>query len=451
MRGTSARLTTLVAATALTAALAGAPAVAAVDTIVVRPTEFSQGITIECPIPDIVRGPDGNLWIAEYSNHSIGRVTPQGLVSEFGIGDPADAWGLPASIAVGPDKNIWFVTLGGRVGRMTTQGQPTLFEDGITGFKNEIAGWYDLSAVQPPSIARGPDGNLWFTELGPTIGRITPQGQVTEFDAGANATAVETTEALSLGRFGGITAGPDGNLWFTELRGAVGRITPQGQVTEFDAGISDGSVPQSIVAGPDGNLWFTELFGGRIGRITTKGVVTEFGLDPGSTPQGIDTGPDGALWFAARGSRALGRITTAGAITLYTHQSNPYWQPSAVTGGAGSTVWFARTGVVGILDPAKDGLGSTSDPVGTTPLPAIDTRTPTARKLRLEGRRLSMVLSERATVTARAEGHTVRWHLHAGAVAVRVPLWFARVARRGVMLVLSDASGNERRTFVRGR
>ena len=36
------------------------------------------------------------------------------------------------------------------------------------------------------------------------------------------------------------------------------------------------SVPQSITAGPDGNLWFTEDFGNKIGRITPAGVITEF-------------------------------------------------------------------------------------------------------------------------------------------------------------------------------
>src|SRR5512142_1613531 len=31
----------------------------------------------------------------------------------------------------------------------------------------------------------------------------------------------------------GITVGPDGNLWFTEYRGYIGRITTDGVITEF--------------------------------------------------------------------------------------------------------------------------------------------------------------------------------------------------------------------------
>jgi streptogramin lyase len=30
-----------------------------------------------------------------------------------------------------------------------------------------------------------------------------------------------------------IAAGPDGNLWFTEPNGKIGRLTPLGDVTEY--------------------------------------------------------------------------------------------------------------------------------------------------------------------------------------------------------------------------
>src|SRR5262245_20368669 len=54
----------------------------------------------------------------------------------------------------------------------------------------------------------------------------------------------------------GITRGPDGNLYFAEIH-AIGRITPDGQVTEFRQGLSPDSEPVEITAGPDGNVWFT--------------------------------------------------------------------------------------------------------------------------------------------------------------------------------------------------
>ncbi len=56
-----------------------------------------------------------------------------------------------------------------------------------------------------------------------------------------------------------ITAGPDGNLWFTELdANNIGEINPTTHViTEFTLPTAN-SYPYCITAGPDGNLWFTE-------------------------------------------------------------------------------------------------------------------------------------------------------------------------------------------------
>src|SRR5438105_1087092 len=62
--------------------------------------------------------------------------------------------------------------------------------------------------------------------------------------------------------------------------------------------ISSHSDPSGITPGPDGNLWFTERGRGKIGRITTTGVITQFTIPTaGSNPTWIAAGPDGALWF----------------------------------------------------------------------------------------------------------------------------------------------------------
>ena len=105
-------------------------------------------------------------------------------------------------------------------------------------------------------------------------------------------------------------------LWFTEYESnQIGRITPDGQISEFPTPSST-SRPTGITAGPDGNLWFTEYNSGRIGRITPTGSITEFPLPSSSCqPSRIVAGPDGNLWFVERNSDKVGRITTSGAIT----------------------------------------------------------------------------------------------------------------------------------------
>src|SRR5579883_962393 len=152
-------------------------------------------------------------------------------------------------------------------------------------------------------ITAGPDGNLWFTEQWRSrIGRITPQGKITEFLAGNQPW--------------GITTGPDGNLWFTEYgSNQIGRMTLAGAVTEF-AVPTDGA-PTDITVGPDGNLWFTENEGSQIGRITPAGTIMMFPLPTTSYfPQDITEGPDGALWFTLDSSQ-IGRMTLQGAFTAF--------------------------------------------------------------------------------------------------------------------------------------
>src|SRR5262249_30671121 len=98
----------------------------------------------------------------------------------------------------------------------------------------------------------------------------------------------------------------------------IGRITPAGVITEFATGITAHSVPAQIVAGPDGNLWFSEVGLGQLGRITTAGAVTEFSaaFPAGSAPGEIAVGPDGKIWFTQLGGTQMGRFDLRGTPPL---------------------------------------------------------------------------------------------------------------------------------------
>jgi streptogramin lyase len=88
-----------------------------------------------------------------------------------------------------------------------------------------------------------------------------------------------------------------------------------GTITEFSIPPAE-SDPVGITAGPDGNLWFTLFFGNSIGRITTGGSSTLFPLPRtcqnrfGCHPEGITAGPDGNFWFTENRGDKIGRIIT---------------------------------------------------------------------------------------------------------------------------------------------
>jgi len=93
-------------------------------------------------------------------------------------------------------------------------------------------------------------------------------------------------------------------------RNKIGRIMTGGAVTEFPIA-SPNVDPGGIAAGPDGALWFTEILNATIGRITTTGRINEFAISASSSsPYQLAAGADGALWFTDFGTNSIGRITT---------------------------------------------------------------------------------------------------------------------------------------------
>ena len=112
-------------------------------------------------------------------------------------------------------------------------------------------------------------------------------------------------------KFSAMLAGPDGNIWFTEgLADKIGRITPNGQMTEYQVPPPGGN-PGSLCAGPDGNLWFIDD-AEHIRRITTSGMfLGNFIIPtPGSRPATLTVGPDKNVWFIEPNGNKIGQITT---------------------------------------------------------------------------------------------------------------------------------------------
>jgi sugar lactone lactonase YvrE len=156
------------------------------------------------------------------------------------------------------------------------------------------------------------------------IGMITPAGVVSEYPVPTASSGLQE-----------ITAGPDGNLWFTEsAANQIGKITPAGVVNEYPVPTAS-SHPWGITAGPDGNLWFTESTANMIAMITPAGVVSEY-ASVVSGPTAIVTGPDGNLWFVNGGMVARFSVAThevtfkslAGAVDIASGPSGRLWCPA---------------------------------------------------------------------------------------------------------------------------
>jgi virginiamycin B lyase len=242
-----------------------------------------RGRVVEYRIPTdasyplrITASPDGTLWFTEAYAGVVARITPSGKITEFALPDPND---YPDDLTIGPDHNVWFVEHNmNRIGMITPRGVIREFPLGARRY--------------PLALAVGADRKLWFMENQGThfaVANMTLAGKVTIYRL-----------ATSSADYGQVTAGKDGNMWFTEgLAGAIGRISPQGAVSIFPIPNSD-PAPLAIAAASDGNLWFSEGNYALLGRITPHGQITQYRLpDVNGKPHSADilvAGPHDTLW-----------------------------------------------------------------------------------------------------------------------------------------------------------
>ena len=273
---------------------------------------------------DIASGSDGALWFTELNANKIGRISVTGDVREYDIPTPSSE---PASIAAGPDGALWFTeSAANKIGRITTSGTITEFD-------------VPTPASTPWQITAGADGAMWFTErAGRKIGRISTGGSIVEF-----------TTDNGMGDPVAIARGEDDAIWFTQasVGYVIGRMEPDGLVTRFFPPTPGPGYLLDLALGSDGALWFTETHHGKIGRITSAGVATEYPLSSSaSQPVSITSGPDNALWFATNTTAttsAVGRISVSGAVSEF---PLPYSgsKLAGITSGADSALWIVDTG-----------------------------------------------------------------------------------------------------------
>lgn len=354
-------------------------------------TRFRKGLSRATQPLDITAGPDGNLWftygggIRSTTGGGIGRVTPAGQITLFP--EPAGLNGVPFEIVAGPDGNLWYThaailtPTGQAIGRITPSGEITEF----------TAGLRESAAVA--HLTPGP-GGVWFADESatPSVGRITPSGEITEFPG---------LQPHPFPIFYGPTPGSEGNLWFSNNQqkpAVVERITPDGTIERFGEGIN----PRAEYTGPfavgaDGNAWFRierrglggspnpEISSTAIGRITPGGQIAEFDdclrpMPDFAGPNFLTLGPDGNVWFTtwASGDPAhitpastpsIGRITPSGKITEFRLGLHPSSQPEELT-SAGGRLWFIDRGTnaIGTIVPPRK-RPNTFLPVGTESFP----------------------------------------------------------------------------------
>ena len=193
---------------------------------------------------------------------------------------PVPAGSGPHDVAPAPDGGVWYTAQrSGALGHL----------DPATGKTRHIA----LGPGSAPhGVIVGPDGAPWVTDSGlnaivrvdPTTSEVRPFPLPPERPAANLNTAAFDTRGV---------------LWFTGQSGVYGRLDPKtGRMEVFDA--PRGRGPYGITATPDGVVWYASLAGNHIARVDpTTGQATV--VEPPTPSQGarrVWSDSKGRLWVS---------------------------------------------------------------------------------------------------------------------------------------------------------
>ncbi len=282
---------------------------------------------------------NGNVYFVEKAAGKIGWFNRSNPSSIQELVLPNASLAAPSGIIYDQmDGDLWFTEEGAH--------QISSFDPSTNTFNSTP---FTLpNGTLPSAITLGSDGNLWFTESGVGLINMFNPSQDTFAANGPYALPASSGNAGTV--INGITAGPDGDIWFTAQ--GVGRIgwfnpsvivtspTPSNQIGVFNTPNSS-SAPSAITAGPDGNLWYTETEGN--GPI---GVAYDTKLQV-STPSNVTTSIAFSLRVTVLYDTGLVDTNFNGNVTASVASG-----PGPLTSPFGLTTVPANNGVAIFFNPA---------------------------------------------------------------------------------------------------
>lgn len=255
---------------------------------------------------------DGNIYVADYANYKVRKITPAGQVSTMpgrfapwqNPSGPNTDYALPTAVKPGLDGKL-YITEYNSHGISSFEPPSTtkiLAGGGSVGFTNAVG-----SAAQfynPTDLAIDATGNIYVADLNNyAIRKITPDALVTTFAGGQWGNQDGQGTSARFNRPMGITIDAAGNLYTTDyFNNNVRKITPSGLVTTIAGNSSDYSSrlyhPKAITVSPNGTLFISENDGDNLIRIIyqDKGLIETIGTFITNTGAPFSFRTIGGLW-----------------------------------------------------------------------------------------------------------------------------------------------------------
>jgi streptogramin lyase len=356
----------------------GQPRVEALETrqMLTTITEFSALASGTNGSPtQLTDGLNGNIWFTEPNANDVGVFSPttHSVSSQLPtMAANADPHGIVTTLGASPA--VWFtMSADGQLGKFTTSApsSPTI---------------YNYSYLPPTPAYQAPAG---VTTVGTDVWIAVPGvNKLEDFSQSAGGFVAYSLSPANIdvpGFASQLTAGSDGNLWFTEPGGiGIFSLASDTVIAQVSLPTSGGTqVPSAITAGSGNTIWFTESVPGThtaaVGVIstTTHALAAEFNAPTNSSPAGITEGPDGNMWFTESGAGAIGMVNvnsltdptqdTLGASTAIPIGVVSHPDPQGIISGPDNSLWFAdSSGAIGEVTPGTPNRFMAAAPIAAT-------------------------------------------------------------------------------------
>jgi virginiamycin B lyase len=240
---------------------------------------------------DVSPAADGGVWYTGQGNGTLGHLDPaSGTVRQIRLGNGS----APHGVITGPDGAPWITDSGlNAILRVDPK------TEAVRAFRLPA----DRAGANLNTATFDRSGILWFTGQAGVYGRLTPAtGALDVFDA-----------PKGRGPYG-ITATPDGNVWFASLAGSfIGRIDPRTGAARVHEPPTAEQGARRVWSDPDGMVWVSEWNAGQVGVFDpVSGKWREWRL-PGPNPMAYAVFVDdlGTVWLTDFGANAIVRFDPA--------------------------------------------------------------------------------------------------------------------------------------------
>ena len=289
----------------------------------------------------------GNLYIASYMNHCVRRVTTDGIINVFAgdfLGSTDDGIAateaqilFPVDVAIDASGNVYIVEYGNsKIRKVTTDGTiHTVAGSGVGGFSGDGSLATDAELKNPSGVVVDAAGNLYIMDRqNYRIRKVTTDGVIqTIAGNGGGGHTGDSGPAIDaeIGPATGIALDLVGNLYIASYHSnRIRKITTDGIINtiagqqlggyEGDGGPAlDAKLdaPYALEVDADGNVYIASYANNCVRKITTDGIINTIA---GTGVSGFSG--DGGPAIEAQLSNVMGIAMDASGNVYVTDQGN---------------------------------------------------------------------------------------------------------------------------------